>query len=145
MAVGAVVEAEDGPPTSGQWTPITTFFVANVEAPARIGEAYLWHDPRVRLGARELLLPADGPPELLRKAIADYRRHAMNPEPIGPSRLEPGPDVLRCVRPIVARRSRNGLTAANVARGALIGAESWIARRWPTFFEPSITSATPGY
>jgi len=31
------------------------------------------------------------------------------------------------------RRPRNGLTAANVRRGALIGAESWIARRWPGF------------
>jgi len=143
LALGEVLEAEAGPPTSGQWTPITTYFVADVDAPARVGEAYPWHDPRVRRGARDLLMPADTSPELLQQAIADHRRRAMSPEPVAPSTLGPGPGVLRCVRPIVLRRSRNGLTAANVKQGAMIRAESWIARRWPGYFEPTRVPATP--
>jgi hypothetical protein len=95
MSVGQPVDAE-GPPISGSWTPITMAFVADVEQPARPGEAYPWHDAIVQQ-APELFVPADAESEVIRKAIDDYHVAALSPEPHGLRTLKAGPGVVRSV------------------------------------------------
>jgi hypothetical protein len=52
-----VLEADDGPPSSGDWLAIATFFTGRVELPARAGEILPFHDPRVQ-AVPELFVPA---------------------------------------------------------------------------------------
>jgi hypothetical protein len=134
LSVGQPVDGE-GPPTSGRWTAITTCFIADVEEPARVGESLPWHDRRVQC-VPELFLPTSSPPDVIRRAIDDYRKASMSPEPVGSRRLEPGPGVVRCVRRFVGR-TRNG-GSITVARGDLARADAWYVRRWTDKFEPSV-------
>jgi hypothetical protein len=136
LAVGELVEAEGGAPTSGSWTAIATFFVGDSEKPALVGETHVWHDARVQ-HAPQLFVSADTPSDAIQKAIDDYRIAAMSPEPIGTKPLRPGPGVARCIRHLLGR-TRDGRLAINVARGTLLGNESWCVRRWPSYFAPSV-------
>jgi hypothetical protein len=134
LAVGEGVDLADGAPTSGTWTPVTTAFVSDVDAPARLGDVYPFHDARVQR-APALFLPADAPVEVIKKAIRDYR-DATAATPERPKKLEPGPGVIRCIRQLVGR-TRDGRMAITVGIGDLARAESWYAKRWPMFFEPT--------
>jgi hypothetical protein len=136
LAVGEGVELSDGAPTSGTWTPLTTVFVSHVEAPARRGETYPWHDARVQR-APALFVPADAPACVIEKAVSDYRdAAAAAATPKSPMKLATGPGVVRCTRQLVGR-TRDGRMAITVGIGDLARAESWYAKRWPMFFEPT--------
>ena len=81
----------------------------------------------------------------LRSSSEDYRWACRPARPLEATpTATAGPGVLRFIRPLLARRSRDGPAAVNVARGAPVRAESWIAGRWPDFFAPPVTSGTPG-
>ena len=134
LAVGEPVDVDDGPPTSGDWTPLAMFFIAGVDQPVRVGEPYPWHDPRVQRSPG-LFIAADAPPDDIQEAIDDYRNRAITPES-RPRRLVPGPGIVRCIRAFVAR-TRDGLIASSIAEGELVRAESWQARSRPGYFAPS--------
>jgi len=103
----------------------------------RGGDAYhVWHDVRVQ-HAPQLFDPADSPSDAIQKAIDDYRIAAMSSESIGTRALRPGPGVVRCIRHLIGR-TRDGRLAINVSPGQLLRNESWVVRRWPSHFAPSI-------
>jgi hypothetical protein len=52
--------------------------------------------------------------------------------------LQPGPNVVRCARQVVSRSS-DGLRVFVVAPGTLAIADSWVVRKWPGHFAPSVT------
>jgi hypothetical protein len=137
MAVGETVELQDGPPTSGRWTPVTTVFVAGSDQPLRVGLTYAWQDGRIQRAAPELLLPADAPSELLQKARSEYRSRPIASDPEPSRALEPGPGVVRCIKRLIAR-TRFGFVAVRFAPGDLVRTDSWPARQWPDHFEPSV-------
>jgi hypothetical protein len=131
LAVGELVDADDGRPTSGIWTPIVTSFVGDVDRPARVGDVLPWHDARVQT-APDLFVPADAPSETVQEAEAAYLARATAPAR-APRRPRP---MVTCVRRLVGR-TRDGRAAVTVAAGESIAADSWAARRWPTHFEPA--------
>jgi hypothetical protein len=55
-AVGERIEADDGPPISGEWIAITSFVTG--EFHARVGEVMPFHDPRVQ-AVPEMFIPSD--------------------------------------------------------------------------------------
>jgi hypothetical protein len=132
LAVGEVVEADDGPPVAGRWIAITSF--ATGEIHAQVGEILPFHDARVQ-AVPELFLPSDSPEADVAKAIEDYRRKSMSPT--SSRDLAPGPRVVRCTRRLVGR-TRGGWTAIRIAAGQLAPATAWYVTRWPSYFEPSV-------
>ena len=134
LAVGEPLEADDGPPTSGAWIAIGTFFTGGMDAPARAGDVLPFHDPRVQ-AVPELFLSAELPGDLVAKVIHDYRLKAMSPS--SSTALVAGPRVVRCTRRLVGR-TPGGWTAITVVEGDLVRADAWYVARWPTFFEPSL-------
>ncbi len=128
LAVGELVEANDGRPTSGMWMPIVTTFVGEIEHAARVGEALPWHDARVQ-GAPEVFLPAESPEDVIRDAETAYLARATAP-PKPPT----GRPTVACVRRLIAR-CRDGRLAVLVNAGEEVPSDSWWVRRWPDYFE----------